>query len=232
MSSFFKKIILLSVSLISVSSIATASDFTAGVTAWYTNWSVEDEDGSSGADVDPSILYGPALLLRLNEIYSITFVFLYGSFRFHDSESETIYRYDSDLAINYRLSEYFKIFAGAKYMRFEARGKFYNHSLGPALGLGVTIPVLDNLFIIGNASGLYSWGEEVNQDSSTDNTGVRFYGMNSSLMLSWYIPAASASLSIGGRYQPVVMIQEDRPSSEDETKFQFYGLTATAVYSF
>ncbi len=89
-------------------------------------------------------------------------------------------RYDLDGALSYRLGESFKVFAGYKYMYLKSRmqytefrvdsngkleevniddGEFKQPSHGPALGLGISIPLSKGYFFAVNLSGLYMKGK-------------------------------------------------------------------------
>lgn len=229
---------------------ASAIDMSAGVYTWYSWWDFP-EDEYDNTKTDPGLIYGPTLSVNINEFCSLTFVFLYGEF---DAKGESTYylvnavgpvnyytydikRYDSDTALNFKLNSYFKLYAGVKYLAFSyklngsfADADFDHKSFGPAAGLSVTIPVVQNLFIIGNAGGLYLRGHESYSDSIgySNKFKIKDYGYNTGLSLAYYIEPASTSVSLGGRYQYVKTEYDDGFSN----KSKFYGITLSAAYMF
>jgi len=150
--------------------------------------------------------------------------------------SNTSYkRRDADFALNYRLNDYFKLFIGAKYMAYKAEflgkmrvigsaggdivdytGNKEPRACGPGLGLNCTLPVIDNLFILGTLSGFYLWGKEkgrleiIYSEYNATNLVGKFcndkfnykeYGINSNLSIAYYITNISTAISLGGRLQ-------------------------------
>ena len=93
-----------------------AVDISVGATTWYAWWGMNHGRGT--IDFDPEFLYGPALSVKFNDDFNLTFVYLYGEFdyQWRNEPKSKITRYDSDLALNYRLNDYIKVFAGIKYM--------------------------------------------------------------------------------------------------------------------
>ena len=213
-----------------------AADISIGATTWYSWWDYNSE-GEGDTDIDPTFLYGPALSVKFNDDFNLTFVYLYGKFdmeeKYEDNgvleiEKSKIKRSDSDLALNYRLNDYFKVFAGAKYMSFWNAG--FDHSgIGPGVGLSATYPLSENLFLLGTFSGFYLWGHEEDKNGDHDSD-FKEYGFNSTLSLAYYIASASTTVSLGGRFQYVKADYDE--SFKDNLKNKFYGITLTATYSF
>ena len=208
-----------------------AVDIAIGATTWYTWWDYKMIDGGTtkAIDLDPAFLYGPALSVKFSDDFNLTFIYLYGKF---DEKSYALKfkRNDSDLALNYKLNDYFKLFAGVKYMNFAFRegDNNYDHSsLGPGLGLSATFPVLENLFILANISGMYLWGYKEISEGKKD---IKEYGINSTLSIGYYIAPASTVISLGGRFQ---YYKTDYDVYADlYEKHKFYGITLTATYNF
>ena len=244
------------------SNSAYAVDITAGATSWCA-WG---EQKSSGADndavmkSDPALLFGPTLSVKLGDNFNITFVYLYGRFNFKDKDD--VYpkfrskRSDADLTLNYRLNDYFKVFAGIKYLSFDMRPVRYNSKIGGllyysenegkhrffsgGLGLTATFSITNNLFLFATLSGFSGWGtEKVNVISETTglkkdsfDVGINDLGVNSNLSLAYYITSASTIISLGVRYQYFkTKYDEDKffPVTIDNT---IYGITLSAAYSF
>jgi hypothetical protein len=193
-----KTLILAFLALISITVFhgrANAAEISVGATTWYAWWEM-DSSGSDDSDIDPAFLYGPAMSVKFADDFNLTFVFLYGKFDMTHEESigdvtEEVKRLDSDLAINYRFGEYFKIFAGGKYMAYETDTDFEHAGYGPGVGISAVFPLGNNFFILGNISGLYLWGEEKSSDDPAEKYNE--YGINSSLSLAYYIAPASVT---------------------------------------
>jgi len=225
--------VFLIVAVISTAAPSYAVDISAGATTWYAWWDMENEDSDSDTDIDPTLLYGPALSVKFNDSFNLSFVFLYGKFEMkEEGGSEDVTRMDSDLALNYRLNNYFKLFVGGKYMGYTQGNGFDHLGIGPGAGISAVVPVGGDIYLLGNASALYLWGEEEHTDDDENDVTDKYneYGLNSSLSLAYYIAPASVTLSIGGRYQYFKTTYEDEDI--DELTHQFYGVTAAATYSF
>ena len=232
-----------------------AFDLTAGLTTWYAWWDV-DQGNKGSENMDPKFLIGPALAFKINDEFNITFVFLYGKYEHKGpqdspsfSEKTKNKRSDSDLALNYKLHDYLKVFAGFKYMAYKKDKKGVvtsplppgmtttpeteknDHSgFGPGIGVSATYPIYDNIFLLATLSGFYLWGSE-EVDSSRAGSGkinYREYGFNSTLAAAYYIAPASTVVSLGGRYQYFVAPYDDYVYP----KHKFYGITLTATYTF
>ena len=193
-----------------------AVDISVGASTWYVWWDRDE------VDIDPAFLYGPVLAAKFTDNFNMTFVYLHGRFDAKDTANTfTMKRNDSDIALNFRLNNYFKLFAGMKYMSYSGIGN--NTSYGPGLGISATFPILENLFLLANISIIYLWG---------DNDGGDFkeQGTNSSLSLAYYIASASTVISLGGRYQEFTTVYDD--NNKSRIKHEFYGVTLTATYTF
>ena len=211
---------------------------------------------------NPAFLYGPTLSVKFNEDFNLTFVFLYGRFNYknqdpNDSTDFKSDRIDVDIALNYRLSEYFKLFGGIKYLSFDMmRGPYYPEtdtfsqynehrglhiSSGLGLGLSATIPISENIFLLGTLSGFYltNIGKEkiVLFDYYIEETINSFkaeycdYGINSQVSIAYYIAHVSTAISLGARIQYF-----ETKYNNDEypvtIKHIIYGITLSATYSF
>lgn len=210
-------------------SVLYAAEISAGATTWYAWWDFKSDGSNNDPEFDPAFLYGPALSAKLNDDFNFTFVFLYGKYDMTDNDGSDskLSRTDSDLALNYRLNNYFKIFAGGKYMGYNMTD-FSHTSYGPGAGISFVIPAGGNFFLLGNVSGLYLWGTE---ESNDDEDDYNEYGANSSISLAYYIVPASTTISLGGRYQIFQTVYGDT-SEFDDTTHKFYGVTLSATYSF
>ena len=182
-----------------------ATDITIGATTWYSWWSGgTPEDG----DADPTFLYGPAMSIKFNDDFNLTFVYLYGKYDVtgeadHGGGPEPFKvkfkRSDADLALNYRLNDYFKVFGGIKYIDSSLPGMFDWYGYGPGFGLSATLPVAENIFLLATLSGYHLWGKEDHPGDGKSNN--KSYGANTTLALAYYIAPASTTISLGGRYQ-------------------------------
>ena len=220
------------IAMLTLQNNAIPVELSAGATTWYTAWDYED-DASSDVKYDPAFLYGPALSLAMTPDFSMSFVFLYGEFDM-DTGSGTIpiKRFDSDLTLNYRTGNYFKIFAGAKYVGFTWEDDGRHRAFGPGAGISAVFPIGGNFFILGYLSGMYLIGTEDGDKSMDYKAEQKEYGFNSSLSLAYYLQAASTTISLGARYQQVNI---DYDSTEDgmvsDSRSNFYGITLAAVYT-
>ncbi len=208
-----------------------AMGISIGATSWYAWWDFKSDEYNNTMDPGSALLYGPMLALQLSENWSLSSVFLYGKFE-PDNGSSYLKRYDSDSAINYALSRYFKIFAGLKFMGFSfPEGSHYGY--GPAAGISFTLPLVENLFLTGNISGMYLWGNHENPESSSGTSSEYNYteaGANANLSFAYLIASTSTTLMIGGRYQ--YFHSKYDGAGEASQDHQFYGITASAIYSF
>lgn len=235
-----KKLILFAVfSFIWMSAIlqlnVSAADITVGATTWYSWWDFDNPDNNDNPDIDPSFLYGPVLSAKFSDDFNLTFVYLYGKFDMKETDGTIeITRNDSDLALNFRLNDNFKIFAGAKYMGYTFTG-FEHIGYGPGAGISFVFPLGNDFFILGNVSGLYLWGSEDN-DSSDASQDYNEYGANTGISLAYYIAPASTTISLGGRYQYFKTDYEKADSTDGSNSgtpvHQFYGITLSATYTF
>ena len=216
-----------------------AVDISIGATTWYSWWKFDG--GGDNPDIDPTFLYGPALSVKFNDDFNLTFVYLYGKFESEETNDksgipvttkEKTKRKDSDVALNYRLNDYFKVFAGAKYMGFSAPG-FEHSGIGPGVGLSATYPVAENLFLLATFSGFYLWSEEKHNGNNKNETyDFKEYGINSTLSLAYYIASVSTTVSLGGRFQYFKIKYDESEASNPDGNMKFYGITLTATYSF
>jgi hypothetical protein len=229
--------------LSAISNKAYAVDITAGITTWYA-WGEQynSQEGKFGehntiTESDPSLLFGPAMSVKFNDDFNLTFVFLYGKFnatKSDDSKSDFT-RIDSDLAINYKLHDYFKVFAGIKYLSYgimPVKGNYFvdndfeiesidpHASYGTGLGASATIPITGNLFGLATVSGLYLFGkqgvsiykmeENTNwKETRTLKIGYKEYGINTNLSAAYYIAEWSTVISLGGRFQYIIADYKD-----------------------
>jgi len=152
-------------------------------------------------------------------------------------------RQDSDLALSYRLNDYFKVFCGIKYIGYSmislnGSGLTNKHNgYGPGLGLSATFPIIGNLFLIGNVAGIYLWGKvKVTLPWTDKDAKYKEKGVNSTLQFAYYIEPVSTVISLGGRFQYIVTEYYDNDGMEDlfiaNNKTKFYGITLTATYNF
>ena len=271
-----KKILLLTFIIICtgiiIPSKTYSADITIGATAWYAwgsryeNVREESIRVNNNYAFDPALFYGPAVSVKLNNDFNLTFVYLYSKFDYIENVYEDdggscfvearIKRSDSDLALNYRLHDYIKVFIGAKYMAYEIKLSYddiyrghcdsqsKHTSIGPGLGLSGTYPVTDNIFILATVSGfyLYSAGEKFEDNKIYDDrntkpvnitVGYNEYGINSTIQVAYYIAPAATVISLGARYQYFITDYYDyKPFMIDSIKNKIYGITLTATYTF
>ena len=228
-----------------------SADLSVGASTWAV-MGIQDTGHTTNISY-PTLLIGPIFSLKFDEDMNLTFVFLYGKFYYIDplsgaGSSHVSTRIDLDLAFNYRLNDYFKLFAGLKYLSFdvmkEKHGEFQNNgkhaSMGPGLGISSTFPIEKNLFLLANLSGFYlgNAGEDkIEKKDSLGNTtdsskaSYREYGINSTISIAYYIPDASTAINLGGRLQ---YFNTKYKNDEFPIKMKIYmfGATLSATYSF
>lgn len=197
-----------------------------GLSSWYAWWDVSPDNDYS---VDPKPLFGPVLGVDFAERWSLTSVLLVGTYHAKsDTNPEYTYRrYDSDTALNYSLSRYFKVFAGFKYMRYDTSSDQLDRdvkqiSYGPGVGAGLTLPLSDSLFAVANVSFMYLFG--LQRDPWADWIEV---GCNTALGLAYYITPIATTITAGVRYQYF-----ETGAADGDTKHTFYGVTLAAVWHF
>jgi len=246
-------------------------DITVGASTWYA-WGSRFENvqeysirNNNEYAFDPTFFYGPVISVKLNNDFNITFVYLYTKFNYTEDVYEDlggtygvkskIKRSDSDFALNYRLTDYFKAFAGIKYLGYEIKSSYdvdvlnihkssqsKLNSFGPGLGLSATYPVTGNIFLLGTVSGFYlfSTGEDFKDNLLYDEDrpasmtiGYNEYGINTNISAAYYIAQISTVISLGFRYQYFITDYYDyKPFLINNIKNQIYGITLTATYTF
>jgi hypothetical protein len=240
-----------------------AFDITAGLTTWYAwgeQFNVQKDttvtppkNRNTVINSDPAFLYGPALSAKFNDDFNLTFVFLYGNFNAKNNQGKNanFKRIDSDLALNYRLNNYLKVFAGIQYLAYdilpakvnladviEIKGQ--HSSFGTGIGISGTIPVTGNIFGLCSVSGLYLWGKDEVEISDpwqlipaqSSNVDYKEYGVNSNLSIAYYIAEVSTVISLGGRFQYIYTDYKGNELGLSSIRFKMYGVTLTATYSF
>jgi len=188
-------------------SFLNAADISVGATTWYSKWEtpkswgfeIDDPTFLYGPIVSAKInndfnftfesfLYGPIVSAKINNDFNFTFVFLYGQFKetadFGTDNVEIpvdvkINRYDSDTALNYKLNNYLKLFAGLKFMKYSYTVKgditgidesvLYNIIIdadvnhtgyGPGGGISGVFPLGHDFYLLANISLMYIWGKQ------------------------------------------------------------------------
>jgi hypothetical protein len=219
---------------------AYAIGVNVGVNTWYSQWKLTPANNFKS---DPALMYGPVLGVDLSKGWSLTSVLLTGNFKIpvpDGNDSRNYRRYDSDTALNYSLFKWLKLFGGVKYMRYDGKmpdgnlllpfedGGFTHASIGPALGVGVTVPVAESLFALVNFSGMYLRGKEEQSGNPTEKFIES--GYNATLSVAYYIASISTTLIAGVRYQYFTM--DFNSSTIPESQNRFYGITASVVYNF
>ncbi len=198
-----------------------------GASAWYADWKFESDQGDT--EFGPAFIYGPILTLGFSPQWSLSGVFLYGKFDQTGTGGGPgeITRFDSDVALNYSINQYFKIFAGFKYMGYKFDEGDHT-GYGPGFGISIVVPVSDNLFLLGSLSGLYIWGSH---DTSRQDYDYTEPGYNASASLAYRFAGASTVISLGYRYQ-YFNTRPESSSDDSDINHTFYGVTLSAIYSF
>ncbi|MFC1670817.1 hypothetical protein ACFL20_10535 [Spirochaetota bacterium] len=222
---------------------SNAASMGIGVTTWTSWWDFEQDSQEDSPDIGHAFLFGPAVSIGISPKWKVSAVFLYGKFKPDvpavDENSTDgggfppeLKRYDLDVTLSYILLDYFKIFVGGKFMGYEFEGGTHM-SGGPAIGMGLTLNLVDNLYLLFNVSGMFLFGGQESERSEGTFT-ADFYeaGVNSSLSLAYYFTPINTTLSIGFRHQFFKTIMKDDLENEGDQMHNFYGITIAAVFSF
>jgi hypothetical protein len=191
-----------------------------------------------------------------------------------------VLKWDSDTSIGCAVHRMVKIFAGFKHQgyRYDETMKntlfipsdtnfFYRaltddvRSYGGGLGVGLTIPVVADFYIMASVSGVALWSYETisvrQRDTliysiSAGNVGILFlipqkghyfsYGGGASLSLAYNIEKINTTLSLGGRYQILFnrqgynkynpLFNDVSINIIDGQYDHFFGITLSAIYTF
>jgi len=188
--------------------------------------------------------------------------------------SRDILKWDSDTSIGCAVHRLVKIFAGFKWQGYryeEHLDDFLSdnpdfirrvlvddvRAYGGGLGLGVTVPLGADFYLMMSASGLVLWSfESINinrSDSFVIDSGSYMilpviqqkgryfsYGGSAALSVAYNISKISTILSLGGRYQILLNRQRyNNPFDHDVSMNiidgqydHFFGITMSAIYTF
>ncbi|NMB65192.1 MAG: porin family protein [Spirochaetes bacterium] len=186
--------------ILTLPALSQGAEYMAGVRTGYFAWQpyLKEIDASGMSDIKwgTGVLYGPIFSIMFTDDLSISVSALFGKqsthwqseFSYFDSSTRITgnyyfegFRADVDSALSYRLSQYFKVFAGYKYqymamdynyteLRTDSSNNITDVQVGaikistnlfhgPALGLGFNYPITDVYFFSINVSGLYMTGD-------------------------------------------------------------------------
>lgn len=190
-----------------------------------------------------------------------------------------VLKWDSDTSIGCSVHRMVKIFAGFKHQGYRYNENLKNllfipgdpnlfnraltddvRSYGGGLGIGLSIPVVADFYIMTSISGLALWSFEqiaVKQSesliySTISGMDVLFlfpqkghyfsYGGSASLSLAYNIEKINTTLSLGGRYQILFNLQNYSKHNLfyndvamniiDRQYDHFFGITFSAIYTF
>lgn len=143
----------------------------------------------------------------------------------------TVYKSDLDASLSCRITEWLKIFVGFKWQKYDFRERINilkrglsgdldtdhgnSNGFGAGLGLGTAIPIVDNLQVLANMSGLYMRTTvEVRSEQIhiatlgaitprlyLEKERFNIYGGNANVSLAYFITAISTTITAGYRYQ-------------------------------
>lgn len=191
----------------------------------------------------------------------------------HQTYTRRSMKMESDTTVSCSLHRHVKLFAGFKYQGYAYDEEFKEllatdlstwksrdevNQYGGGVGLGGTVPLGANFFLLGSASAIALWGYETTTFSAHWYWGIspphavtlgiplngrgRFfsYGCSASLSLAYYIARIGTTVSIGGRYQVLFYRQKYRDIFRNDVAMNivkgkydhFYGVTFSMTYSF
>ncbi len=152
-------------------------------------------------------------------------------------------KYDCDLLVGYQINALFKFFFGPKYQGYQYKKNNSSnlifttstedikyHSGGLGVGVGCTVPITGDLFLLMKFSGVVLVGSQKGSSDHGDRTSVA-YGGNEIVTLAYHIRAIKTVISVGGRLQYLYLhITPHRyyPTRHDI----FYGINMSAGVSF
>ncbi|MCX8123336.1 MAG: hypothetical protein N3F66_04140 [Spirochaetes bacterium] len=216
-----------------------AADMGIGISTWYAGWDVKRNDAK--VKMDEVLYIGPSISYQFHEKWSCTLVALATPQKYTwqvGTEEMELRRYDVDLALNYQINRYTKVFAGAKYLAFAYHNKTngndgLHHATGPGAGISFTMPVFTNVYVLANLSGLYILGNQ-KEDQQTGTKSINFYeiGANGSLQLAYYFPSVAITLAAGYRLQYVETHYLEKEPNNPNLDHTFKGFTVLLVKSF
>jgi len=185
-----------------------------------------------------------------------------------------ILKWDSDTSIGCAVHRMVKIFAGFKWQGYRYDEHLDNFMMvqppfirrvlsddvngyGGGIGLGLTIPLGAEFYLMMSVSGLALWSFEkidINRSKSyyIDLTGLNpllmweqkgryfSYGGSASLSFAYYIKKINTTISIGGRYQLLFnrqrynnLFYNDAAMNIIDGQYdRFFGITMSAIYTF
>lgn len=249
---------------------ARAAGMDIGMSTWYCWWDPSWNHEGAGYDIKPTFFYGPGLSFRLPANVSISTNFLYArvkaeaplTMQSSEKKNYVIHRYDSDTTISYSFTGFFKLFAGFKYSNYQyvndmtvvmlfnpftaisGREKRRYDEFAPALGVGFTIHLIENFYLLITSSVLYNRCHVSSKAYVyTIDAVPRFYpypdrrwsvdkiGANAQLSFAYLIQPINTSIAVGFRYQ-LFKIVKSNPGNDDYSEYydHFYGVTASMLY--
>lgn len=209
---------------------AGAASLSVGAASWYSDWYFKQAKQKQ-KPVDAALMYGPLFSVSFGERWSWSNILLYGKFVLHDSHmTMNLARFDVDSTLNYSVTGLFKVFVGAKWMSYSDTG-FSHKGGGPAAGIGLTVPLSNQLFLLGNASGVFMFGSQRNDYNEESNISLREPGVNTTLALAYAAESLPVSVSLGARCQYFRSVYDGSADDEDINHL-FYGVTLSALYTF
>jgi len=206
---------ILCITIFTLPSLSIGAEYMGGIRTGYFAYQpfLKDIGASGMSDIKwgTGVLYGPIFSVMFTDDLSLSVSALMGKqsthwqskFSYFDNDTRIVgnyyfevFRADVDSALSYRISQYFKIFAGYKYQYLKLEYKYTelrtdstnnnieqidvavadptaNHFYGPALGIGFTYPLTEAYFVSMNVSGLYMTGDfELKDERITWNSGT------------------------------------------------------------
>ena len=236
-----------------------ALDLNVGAMTWFSWWDPvwsSFEPRGVGRDVEfdlpPGFLTGPVLSTKIDETTSISLVFFYWRYETADTLNlgasiyefeRDVHKIESDIVINFRVTDLFKWFIGFKY-----QGYFYDetrtfisgpvslsldesaffHNMGPGIGAGLTVRLFGPVFLLPNVSAITLFGyESIEHD-------VQFsyaLGGNATLSLAWYIESLNTTIMAGYRYQQLFYLYHGNKQYNEFSSDRIHGVTFSFVVS-
>jgi len=256
----------------------SANKIGIGLSFWYAGWEPYWVKGlgvlgGSPYKINPAVLFGPVVSIKFKKNLSLSGVFTYGKFKaksvgyipismlmgaapiFVNTKREAA-RFDLDLTLLYRLTDYFRLYIGLKYLGYKlddnmqmminvmgftipvtTKTAIFHNFLGPGLGISLTVPIISNWYFLSNISGIAQFGKAGQEGSQLISSGgsstLLYYGLNATANIAYYAHKLKTTFALGGRFQYLrinVMSSDNHVAGGGSD--MFYGITFFTVYMF
>lgn len=166
-----------------------------------------------------------------------------------------ITRMDTDTTVSYSINRALSFVMGLKIQNYSVDSSTWDTTsgltklstsfltIGPGLGLSVTLPLVADVYIIWNGTGFFLWSRQGARKAGLTNGTVSYFddgrylslGGTTSLSLAYVFSSINTTLSWGLRYQVLWYKKLDTRSgilNVDRKMDHYYGISMAAIYAF